>query len=40
MRIVAIGNRSQDHAEKRMKAVQISVDGKTYEIYPERIQKR
>lgn len=37
--IVATGNRAQDHAEKRMKAVQITVGGKTYDIYPERIKK-
>ncbi|MFW7340912.1 DUF6152 family protein [Pollutimonas sp. H1-120] len=38
-RISATGNRSKDHAERRMKAVQITVDGKTYDLYPERIQK-
>jgi hypothetical protein len=38
--IVATGNRAQDHKEKRMKAVQITVGGKTFDIYPERIQKR
>lgn len=37
--IVATGNRAEDHAEKRMKAVQITVGGKTYDIYPDRIQK-
>ncbi|HTK00754.1 MAG TPA: DUF6152 family protein [Bordetella sp.] len=37
--ITAIGNRASDHAEKRMKAVQISVGGKTYDIYPERIRR-
>lgn len=37
--IVATGNRARDHAEKRMKAVQITIGGKTYDIYPERIQK-
>ena len=37
--VVATGNRSQDRAEKRMKAVQISVGGKTYDIYPERIRR-
>ncbi len=36
--IVAIGNRSQDAGEKRMKAVRITVGGKTYDIYPERIR--
>ncbi|AOB32874.1 hypothetical protein AKI39_22210 [Bordetella sp. H567] len=37
--IIAVGNRAKDHAEKRMKAVQVSVGGKTYDIYPERIQR-
>jgi hypothetical protein len=37
--IVAVGNRARDHAEKRMKAVQISVGGKTYDIYPERVRR-
>ncbi|ACP24490.1 hypothetical protein NGR_c06970 [Sinorhizobium fredii NGR234] len=36
--IVALGNRSLDRAEKRMKAVRITVAGKVYDIYPERIQ--
>ena len=36
--IVALGNRSQDASEKRMKAVRITVSGKRYDIYPERIQ--
>ncbi|MBE7375063.1 DUF6152 family protein [Pseudomonas lopnurensis] len=36
--ITAIGNRSKDESEKRMKAVQIEVGGETYDIYPERIQ--
>jgi hypothetical protein len=35
--VTAIGNRSSDHAEKRMKAVQLVVNGKTYDIYPDRI---
>jgi Family of unknown function (DUF6152) len=35
--VTAIGNRSRDYAEKRMKAVQIVVNGKTYDIYPDRI---
>lgn len=37
--ITATGNRARDHAEKRMKAVQVTVGGKTYDIYPDRIQK-
>ncbi len=36
--IVALGNRSLDSTEKRMKAVRITVSGKVYDIYPERIR--
>ncbi len=36
-RIVAIGHRSRDEAEKRMKAVRITVNGKTYDVYPNRV---
>ncbi|WP_026618588.1 hypothetical protein M728_000660 [Ensifer sp. WSM1721] len=36
--IVALGNRSLDRNEKRMKAVRITVAGKVYDIYPERIR--
>nr|WP_246188558.1 DUF6152 family protein [Nitratireductor arenosus] len=34
--ITAIGNRSLDPAERRMKAVRIVVNGKTYDVYPRR----
>lgn len=34
--ITAIGNRSQDESERRMKAVRIIVDGKSYDVYPAR----
>ena len=34
--VTAIGNRSQDENEKRMKAVRITVNGKTYDVYPDR----
>jgi hypothetical protein len=37
--ITAVGNRDQDAANKRMKAVQVKVGGKTYDIYPSRIKK-
>lgn len=36
--IVVLGNRSLDRNEKRMKAVRITVAGKVYDIYPERIR--
>lgn len=36
--IIALGNRAQAQGEKRMKAVRITVRGRTYDIYPERIR--
>lgn len=36
--IVVLGNRSLDQNEKRMKAVRITVAGKVFDIYPERIE--
>jgi hypothetical protein len=35
--VLAIGNRSRDETEKRMKAVRIVVNGKTYDVYPDRV---
>ena len=35
--VVALGNRSLDPNETRMKAVRITVGGKTYDIYPTRV---
>lgn len=35
--VTAIGNRSQDETEKRMKAVRVIVNGKTYDVYPDRV---
>ncbi len=35
--VTAIGNRSVDQVEKRMKAVRIIVGGKTYDVYPDRV---
>jgi len=34
--VVAIGNRSQDHNEARMKAVRIIIGDDTYDVYPDR----
>lgn len=34
--ITAIGNRSRDEAERRMKAVRLVHKGRTYDIYPGR----
>ncbi|MBD9371387.1 hypothetical protein IB238_01875 [Rhizobium sp. ARZ01] len=36
--VVVLGNRSLDPDEKRMKAVRITVNGKVFDIYPERIK--
>ncbi|OWK20825.1 hypothetical protein AJ88_25675 [Mesorhizobium amorphae CCBAU 01583] len=35
--VTAIGNRSLDETEKRMKAVRVIVGGKTYDVYPDRV---
>ena len=35
--VKAIGNRSRDETEKRMKAVRIVVNGKTFDVYPDRV---
>ncbi len=35
--VFAIGNRSRDDTEKRMKAVRLTVNGKTYDVYPNRV---
>lgn len=34
--VVAIGNRSRDESERRMKAARIIVNGATYDVYPGR----
>lgn len=35
--VKAIGNRSRDYNERRMKAVRIIVNGTTYDVYPNRV---
>ena len=35
--VKAIGNRSRDETEPRMKAVRLVVGGKTYDVYPGRV---
>jgi hypothetical protein len=35
--VTAIGHRSLDNAERRMKAVRVIVNGKTYDVYPDRV---
>lgn len=37
--VTAIGNRSADPNETRMKAVRVIVGGKTYDVYPSRAQQ-
>jgi hypothetical protein len=34
--VTALGNRSRDETERRMKAVRVTVNGKTYDVYPSR----
>ena len=34
--VTALGNRSRDETEKRMKAVRVTVNGKSYDVYPGR----
>ena len=34
--VTAIGNRSQDESENRMKAVRVIIGGQTYDVYPNR----
>lgn len=34
--VTALGNRSRDETEKRMKAVRVTVNGKSYDVYPSR----
>lgn len=38
--VTVIGNRDKDQTRQRMKAVQITVQGKPYVMYPERLEKR
>jgi hypothetical protein len=35
--VEVLGNRSSDQAEARMKAVRITIDGRNYDMYPERL---
>jgi len=35
--VVILGNRDKDRSQAHMKAVRVTVNGKTYDIYPERI---
>ncbi|MFH5774815.1 DUF6152 family protein [Paracoccus broussonetiae] len=37
--IVVIGNRNKDRDRPHMKAVQVVIDGKVFDIYPDRIRK-
>ena len=36
--VTVIGNRDQDHSRPHMKAVRIVIDGRNYDMYPERIR--
>jgi hypothetical protein len=35
--VTALGNRSREETERRMKAVRITVNGKSYDVYPSRV---
>jgi len=35
--VTAIGNRSRDETEPRLKAVRLIVNGKTFDVYPNRV---
>lgn len=37
--VIAIGNRSADHDEARMKAVRVVIGDQTYDVYPSRAQE-
>lgn len=37
--ITVLGNRHQDRQQLHMKAVRVTVDGKHYDMYPERIRQ-
>ncbi len=37
--VTLLGNRSEDRGEKRLKAVRLTLDGKQFDIYPERINR-
>ncbi len=34
--VVVLGNRSREETEKHMKAVRVTVNGKSYDVYPNR----
>lgn len=36
--VTVIGNRDRDRAEAHIKAVRIVIDGRNYDMYPERIR--
>lgn len=38
--VTALGNRSRDASERRMKAVRVTIGGKTYDVYPARVPGR
>lgn len=38
--VTVLGNRSQDRAEKRLKAVRVTLGDRSFDIYPERIRAR
>lgn len=37
--VVVLGHRSLDESEKRLKAVRLTLDGRNYDFYPDRIRQ-
>lgn len=37
--VTVLGNRSRDESEKVIKAVRITIEGRNYDLYPERIEE-
>lgn len=37
--VTILGNRSQDQAKRHMKAVRVTIEGRNYDMYPERIRE-
>jgi hypothetical protein len=38
--VIVLGNRDKDASKNHMKAVRVTIGGKTYDLYPERIRSK
>ena len=38
--VIVLGNRDKDPSKNHMKAVRVTIGGKTYDLYPERIRSK